>query len=122
MPTLFPGLSGWAPAIFTQIAITSAASFFYHLLDIPRHLPVMQIALPSPHHCLSAVTGRLPCLCRMTFSLQPLLALALLILVAPATFILYRRGLRRSQKFCLGIRHYAATGITPMLLGRRHYP
>jgi signal transduction histidine kinase/ActR/RegA family two-component response regulator len=118
---LFPGLSGWAPALFTQIATTSAASFFYHLLDIRRHLPVMRLPFQTliTACLLSLLTAPFV---PYDFFIAAILALALFILVAPATFILYRRGLRQARSFAWAFGIMLPLALPLVLLGAGMIP
>jgi len=84
------------PAIFTQLAVTSGASFIYHLLDIPRQLPSFKL----PFHTLltaCATTLFLAPFIPYDFMMAGLLALCLLVLVTPVIFILSLRGRREAQ-------------------------
>jgi signal transduction histidine kinase/ActR/RegA family two-component response regulator len=86
------------PAIFTQIAVTSAASLFYQLMDIPRNLPAFRLPF------LTLITAGLlsfplAIFLPYDFLIAALLTLALLIIDAPATIILYRRGLHEAKSF-----------------------
>jgi signal transduction histidine kinase/CheY-like chemotaxis protein len=92
-------LGAWydnVPAIFTQLAVTSGASFVYHLLDIPRQLPAFTLpfkALISA--CL--ITLLIAPFVPYDFMMAGILALIMLMLSGPVIVILSLRKRREAQ-------------------------
>lgn len=92
-------LGAWydsVPAIFTQLAVTSGASFIYHLLDVPRQLPTFKF----PFQALIIacfITLLLAPFVPYDFMMAGILALSLLILSSPVIFILSLRKRREAQ-------------------------
>lgn len=104
------------PALFTQIVVASAAAFFYHLMDIPRNLPALVMLLRVLiGACLFSLL--LVPFISFDFFIAALLALSLLLLLAPATLLLYRQGLRQAKSFTWAFLVVLPTTLPLILMG-----
>ncbi|EIJ35532.1 hybrid sensor histidine kinase/response regulator [Thiothrix nivea] len=123
VPAIIP-LAKEMPAVFTQIAIISAASFFFHLMDIPRNLPAfVRIFRALLLLCWLSLLAA-PFIAH-DFALASLLALGLLLILLPATAILHRQGLREASSFAWAFLVILPTSLPLILMGAgiiRHWP